>query len=477
MEALNALQHLNTCFKHFLFFCFEYRFVDETEYTAVQVPIAQMRTTFKNLRTSRDSTDVDSLRIAQLRAEDSLKAQWLSEKALKVLGLQSFPEGSSPGTSPRSSCGEATEPTPFTRQDLVEAGLLTTHKYGLLNTAYNNCFVGSEVVTWMVELRKEGKLAETRESAIGMCRTMLAAGIIHHVCDEHHFKDGHLFYRFVSDDNIAPATAAAAAADLELESSVSGSGKRSRSTRHGSGGWASGFISPSSPPASSNGGQIDLISQLVGICAKVYRNSKRGSDSGSSDGVAMLRRKQRVLTAEEEEEWEKERLRKIRLMRREAKQKAEREKEEEQQRRRENSKEGSDDRSDEQNETQNETAGTMVDGSTSVGMVDGSTSVDMVDGSTSVDMVDGSTIVDMVDGSTSVGMTRQMKEESKKRHSGLEESVKKHSGLEESVKKHSGLETDMATLSVADVNVTVDEVGLVSAAAEREGQANQERTF
>jgi hypothetical protein len=114
-------------------------------------------------------------------------------------------------------------PTPFSRQDLVEAGLLATHNYGLLKTAYKNCFVGSEVVTWMVDT----SLAETRESAVEMCRTMLAGAVIHHVCDEHHFEDGYYFYRYISDDNIAPATAAAKAADLETH----GSG---RATRRGS---------------------------------------------------------------------------------------------------------------------------------------------------------------------------------------------------------------------------------------------------
>jgi MOB kinase activator 1 len=43
LEALNAVQHLNTCFKHFLFFCFEFSFIDEDEFSAVQGPVSQMK--------------------------------------------------------------------------------------------------------------------------------------------------------------------------------------------------------------------------------------------------------------------------------------------------------------------------------------------------------------------------------------------------------------------------------------------------
>ncbi|WP_371357521.1 hypothetical protein, partial [Hydrocoleum sp. CS-953] len=40
----------------------------------------------------------------------------------------------------------------------------------------------------------------TREEAILMGELMLQQGIIHHVFDEHNFKDEPLFYRFYSDE-------------------------------------------------------------------------------------------------------------------------------------------------------------------------------------------------------------------------------------------------------------------------------------
>lgn len=40
----------------------------------------------------------------------------------------------------------------------------------------------------------------TREEAILMGQLMLEQGIIHHVLDEHNFKDEPLFYRFYNDE-------------------------------------------------------------------------------------------------------------------------------------------------------------------------------------------------------------------------------------------------------------------------------------
>ncbi|MEO0456655.1 MAG: mechanosensitive ion channel domain-containing protein [Cyanobacteria bacterium P01_A01_bin.114] len=62
-------------------------------------------------------------------------------------------------------------------------------------TVYQNCFVGSEAVTWIVKTQKA-----TREEAIRLGQLMVERGIFHHVIDEHPFKDEYLFYRFYEDE-------------------------------------------------------------------------------------------------------------------------------------------------------------------------------------------------------------------------------------------------------------------------------------
>ena len=56
---------------------------------------------------------------------------------------------------------------------------------------YENCFVGREAVDWMI---KSGTV-EDRVEALQLGNQMLQAGLIHHVLDEHGFKDMNLFYR------------------------------------------------------------------------------------------------------------------------------------------------------------------------------------------------------------------------------------------------------------------------------------------
>ncbi len=62
-------------------------------------------------------------------------------------------------------------------------------------TVYPKCFVGSEAVTWMVKTQKA-----TREAAVRLGQQLVEQGIIHHVIDEHSFKDENFFYRFYEDE-------------------------------------------------------------------------------------------------------------------------------------------------------------------------------------------------------------------------------------------------------------------------------------
>jgi len=62
-------------------------------------------------------------------------------------------------------------------------------------TLYPNCFIGSEAVAWIVKTQRA-----THTEAIRLGQLLVELGIVHHVTDEHGFKDEHLFYRFYEDD-------------------------------------------------------------------------------------------------------------------------------------------------------------------------------------------------------------------------------------------------------------------------------------
>ena len=60
---------------------------------------------------------------------------------------------------------------------------------------FKNVFLGSEAVEWLMINERA-----TKEEAILMGELMLKQGIIHHIFDEHNFKDEPLFYRFYNDE-------------------------------------------------------------------------------------------------------------------------------------------------------------------------------------------------------------------------------------------------------------------------------------
>lgn len=73
-------------------------------------------------------------------------------------------------------------------------GMIADRKYHL--HTYKQCFVGNEFVSWLVE---EGDVKD-RDEAIEFGQKLVKANIIRHVCDDHDFKDGYLFYRFCNDE-------------------------------------------------------------------------------------------------------------------------------------------------------------------------------------------------------------------------------------------------------------------------------------
>ena len=49
IEKIDAQAHLNTVFKHFMFFCFEFALVDDKETAALKGPVAALHTEYEKL--------------------------------------------------------------------------------------------------------------------------------------------------------------------------------------------------------------------------------------------------------------------------------------------------------------------------------------------------------------------------------------------------------------------------------------------
>ena len=60
---------------------------------------------------------------------------------------------------------------------------------------YPHCFVGTEAVNWLMQTQ-----LASREEAVRLGQTLMEKGLLHHVTDEHFFKDDYLFYRFYADE-------------------------------------------------------------------------------------------------------------------------------------------------------------------------------------------------------------------------------------------------------------------------------------
>jgi hypothetical protein len=63
---------------------------------------------------------------------------------------------------------------------------------------YPRCFVGAEAVDWLARTQEC-----SRDEAVRLGQTLVERGIIHHVLDEHPFRDGQFYYRFYVDEQMA----------------------------------------------------------------------------------------------------------------------------------------------------------------------------------------------------------------------------------------------------------------------------------
>lgn len=61
---------------------------------------------------------------------------------------------------------------------------------------YQHCFLGNEAVDWLV-----AHFNIPRQKAVIIGQNLVTKKIIHHVSDEHFFKDEPLFYRFYQDED------------------------------------------------------------------------------------------------------------------------------------------------------------------------------------------------------------------------------------------------------------------------------------
>lgn len=74
-----------------------------------------------------------------------------------------------------------------------EGVAIATRRFGL--RTYPKTFVGTEAVAWLMQTQKS-----SMKGAIQLGQLLIDRGIIHHVHDEHDFKNERLFYRFYQDE-------------------------------------------------------------------------------------------------------------------------------------------------------------------------------------------------------------------------------------------------------------------------------------
>lgn len=60
---------------------------------------------------------------------------------------------------------------------------------------YPCCFIGVEAAEWL-----QRTYSISRQEALAFGSSLVTRRVIHHVANDHDFKDEHLFYRFTIDD-------------------------------------------------------------------------------------------------------------------------------------------------------------------------------------------------------------------------------------------------------------------------------------
>ncbi|XP_076440168.1 DEP domain-containing mTOR-interacting protein-like [Babylonia areolata] len=81
------------------------------------------------------------------------------------------------------------------RSQMLKVGLIKDRRYHLRK--YRKCFIGRDAIDWLVKMCH----VQSRGEAILAMRCLQEHDMLHHVVDDHVFKDQHLFYRFTRDDD------------------------------------------------------------------------------------------------------------------------------------------------------------------------------------------------------------------------------------------------------------------------------------
>src|SRR5581483_4906661 len=139
---------------------------------------------------------------------ERLAAAWLRREGADGLTIDACSAGAvaeggdADGSDGGGAHGESVGPRAWTdgELDLLVArmrgpgGVAIVDRRHLLRT-YRRCFVGSEAVDWLVAHENLG-----RDEAARVGQLLVDRGVVHHVLDEHPFRDGRFFYRFRADD-------------------------------------------------------------------------------------------------------------------------------------------------------------------------------------------------------------------------------------------------------------------------------------
>ncbi|XP_013060802.2 DEP domain-containing mTOR-interacting protein-like isoform X1 [Biomphalaria glabrata] len=81
------------------------------------------------------------------------------------------------------------------RLQMQQQGLIRDRRYHLRK--FKNCFVARDAIDWLLKMYH----VQSRVEAVRAMQILLQNGMIHHVVDDHEFKDQNLFYRFTFDDD------------------------------------------------------------------------------------------------------------------------------------------------------------------------------------------------------------------------------------------------------------------------------------
>ncbi|MGK7937206.1 MAG: DEP domain-containing protein [Xenococcaceae cyanobacterium] len=167
-------------------------FIKEKTYSKEDLPIA-----IKECR--EDYLDNENIEVPLLIIKEENKVTlWLEDNRFKP------EQGNSPSLSPQEELKSSAQvkvksSEKINIKELIakmrgEDGVeIKTRRYQL--KLYKRCFVGSEAVDLLVN---HLKISRTKAVAIG--KKLVHKKVIHHVTDEHSFKDANLFYRFYEDE-------------------------------------------------------------------------------------------------------------------------------------------------------------------------------------------------------------------------------------------------------------------------------------